>query len=73
MAKTKVELESLKKEFEDVVSKLKQIDSEELEFVTGGHTTAHDHNIMLGSNKDINNLGVSYQGESDDLNGKFIG
>ena len=57
MAKTKEELQQLKKEYEDLCSKLEQLDDDELKLVTGGEVTSanivgynsdpHDHNVML--------------------------
>lgn len=37
MAKTKEELEQLKKEYEDLTNKLKDLSEEELQEITGGY------------------------------------
>lgn len=46
MAKTKEELNTIKKEYEALTAKLKELNDEELKQVTGG---AEEHNVMVGA------------------------
>ena len=51
MQKTKDELNRLKKEYEELKIKLNELDSDELEKVTGG-VNPDEHNIMLLTNNE---------------------
>ena len=70
MTKTKEELNQLKKEYETMINRLKELSDDELNIVTGGNDTLiiSRHNIRnplaIGLNLNLNDYNYHYQESS---------